>query len=881
MRSNFLSGSGSKSRHFSDILEAIWTADDGLPPPEDKERSLSFSYTAEFSDIGYARPALSTFAVRIVREELKRERNSAVKTSSGLHTLVKSGHGATETTWEHLTASTIAGASRILRAHQPLTWNFIEDLSTPKSRGSNVIVQYRYRPPAIATAHVLSFINFTHNSHAKLLPLLLGIFFFSCRANRELFALGSRVGLITSYTGTILALRRMAAYAAKHIKELGTSPVSALALLIDNTQSYARARSMRMGTTDRMIVGTAATAYELEDCDLQALDLDDKLARIAENKRKDFTVEKLVRMTDMDLIQKACSMQWLQILIRYIPELSSRYKDEAAQEYDKIVAPHRPRKIRKTKTHPLAPNGRNESVTSELLLGLKHFLSQLGHTEDDQLRRLIPVGGDGLTYERLVQLKKYMQLHPEAAQRMDHIEPFLQLWHTAWTDVSRIFESHWDSDLSDDPSSLGHSATKIGRKAPSNLKKVDYYPAIDTAYLVLDVRVLDCWRLHFGTEDLFLYFTKLEEQDKIPSFESLLSAASTLWGRYASPRSFIKVFRGGSNETSHGNIPHGSPWQSPQMPTADHISEPRGESSKPKRQAKKKEWEADADRPHPQGDTACGRSMRFLWDASISREMAMATAAGAIGIVYECVKLLLLSFAGSTHTKYAVYLLEMICNHEDESSTALQQLMLNNWLVNPSGESGRWMEGDLYQEHLNGLLEQHNSKNHDFDSKHMQETVGRNIAHFYDLQREMREGAQLKPRGWKHTNPHTRPEVRTLLDIYKTTELHTFRPGRSYERHGREVNDLERGMRMLRETKIPAWIHDTFRGRDIAEGKLTFSVEPSQRQDIVDDLEALEDEYIPQTAGRLIVRDGELFVEIDDSGLEEEVVEEIDGEVDT
>jgi len=46
-----------------------------------------------------------------------------------------------------------------------------------------------------------------------------------------------------------------------------------------------------------------------------------------------------------------------------------------------------------------------------------------------------------------------------------------------------------------DPSSLGHSAAKIiGRKKPTNLKKVDYHQHSQLAYLILDVRILDCWR---------------------------------------------------------------------------------------------------------------------------------------------------------------------------------------------------------------------------------------------------------------------------------------------------------------------------------------------------------------------------------------------------
>ena len=60
---------------------------------------------------------------------------------------------------------------------------------------------------------------------------------------------------------------------------------------------------------------------------------------------------------------------------------------------------------------------------------------------------------------------------------------------SVWSDIGT-----WGESLSTDPSTLGHSAAKIGRSQPANLKKVDYYPHSELAYLILDIRMLDCWR---------------------------------------------------------------------------------------------------------------------------------------------------------------------------------------------------------------------------------------------------------------------------------------------------------------------------------------------------------------------------------------------------
>jgi len=99
-----------------------------------------------------------------------------------------------------------------------------------------------------------------------------------------------------------------------------------------------------------------------------------------------------------------------------------------------------------------------------------------------------------MTYEKILQLKKYLQFHEDDLLSLNLLEPVLALWHTMWTDLSRIFETHWGESLSTDPSTLSYSAAKIGRPQPANLKKVDYYPHSELAYLILDIRMLDCWR---------------------------------------------------------------------------------------------------------------------------------------------------------------------------------------------------------------------------------------------------------------------------------------------------------------------------------------------------------------------------------------------------
>lgn len=76
--------------------------------------------------------------------------------------------------------------------------------------------------------------------------------------------------------------------------------------------------------------------------------------------------------------------------------------------------------------------------------------------------------------------------------------------------------------------------------------------------------------------------------------------------------------------------------------------------------------------------------------------------------------------AGSTHTKYMNYLLEMVCDLELESSAELRHAFLANWIVNPSGKPNGWVAGDKFQEQLQDKMYEHiGRKDRGFDEDYL------------------------------------------------------------------------------------------------------------------------------------------------------------------
>ncbi|KAM6490538.1 hypothetical protein JOM56_013881 [Amanita muscaria] len=164
--------------------------------------------------------------------------------------------------------------------------------------------------------------------------------------------------------------------------------------------------------------------------------------------------------------------------------------------------------------------------------------------------------------------------------------------------------------------------TKIFSSTKYQQKLEDVFKAVDDVNWVLG----EFLRLHFGCH--------------LPEIETLEEAARKLHHAYSSTRGVYHALHEMTETTTWcQTVPLGTPWVPP----------PTFESS-----------EGDAN------------SIMFVRDAMISREMSYAIAEGEAGRVYEVRKVMLFTFAGSSHSKYTTYLLKTICNLEMESGPALR-----------------------------------------------------------------------------------------------------------------------------------------------------------------------------------------------------------------
>ncbi|OSC96922.1 hypothetical protein PYCCODRAFT_1335561, partial [Trametes coccinea BRFM310] len=789
-------------RHtVADIL-SMWLQDQaGRPKRGSAESGQMYSLDRPWEDLRHARVVLTSMAAQLCKKKLLTEQRSVVRGSQGLHGSAPGIRGHRQIGWGDIGQNTVADVEKILQEHQKLTWEFVLALASPASRKNDagVVVERKSRPPSLVATEVLSTLNFSRTKFARLLPAARSIMYFACGVPRTLYDYSSRVGHTLSWSATYQLLARLAAQDRAEVVDLAWSRDRWPIIRMDNVQQYHKQREKRLGRENTMKVGVAATVAEALEFVVEAADLDDRQERVAQNLRKDLTVEKLTMLVDWEFSELCFVLQWLQTLVNYVPALAC-YKTQVAQLWSAEGTKMRAPAARPVKTpiHPLGTVAKNESISTDLRDTLVDFLAQMGQTEDRFSRRLIPVGGDGLTFEKLVQIKNQLQFQDSEFRRFDIIFPFLETWHTEWTYLSTIFEVHWGRRFTDDPSALGHSAAKIDQKEPSNLKKVDYYPGLYVAYLVLDARILDCWRVYYNVGDLFAHFEGLSARGELPELAELRSIAETLHSRYSCQRAWTDAMEGGDCAKLAG-WSVGSSWKARDQ----DANRPVGRGGT-----------VAAEDTTFGGDRTLAQSILFMMDTMLSRDAADAVAMGDVGRLWNNMKIMMFKFEGSSHSKYGTYLLEQLCSLELESSDVLRSTFLKNWLVNPSGEPGKTLEGDLFEEHVNLILEESiTRKDAEWDNTFLREVISPNACHFIELKNLWGIGVGLSKRRGHHPEPHSRPEIRRLLETYNEEELHLFRKGRSYPDSPLAVNTFSEGIKNLEKKKLRRFISESCRAR--------------------------------------------------------------------
>jgi hypothetical protein len=166
-----------------------------------------------------------------------------------------------------------------------------------------------------------------------------------------------------------------------------------------------------------MNFGIAATYYEIDSTGLNLSVFNPSIQENQDlNLQKTLTTKKFQDLLDHEHIEQVCVLQWINGLVQHIPELSH------LQTQVSFIYKHHVSKLKledkPTKLHPLASSGQNETIMTEFKMALEDLFKQTDQTMESFKARIFPVGGDGLTYEKMIQLQEYLQLHSNDMEAM-------------------------------------------------------------------------------------------------------------------------------------------------------------------------------------------------------------------------------------------------------------------------------------------------------------------------------------------------------------------------------------------------------------------------------------------------------------------------------
>ncbi|TCD59750.1 hypothetical protein EIP91_011580, partial [Steccherinum ochraceum] len=178
------------------------------------------------------------------------------------------------------------------------------------------------------------------------------------------------------------------------------------------------------------------------------------------------------------------------------------------------------------------------------------------------------------------------------------------------------------------------------------------------------------------------------------------------------------------------------------------------------------------------GDMVFENAVLFMRHALMFREFTDSIKDGDSGRIYTVIKWLALAYRGCNRFRYAHEALHLLHNLTHVWPDKFRDIIMNNWLVNPTGKPFAWVPADLVQEHMN------------FWIKRIYKAYGSNaswewlakVSPCIDILRKLAThlNHELGGRqGSKHHSPELWNDITVLKNSLQQHNVYTLQPGRA------------------------------------------------------------------------------------------------------
>ncbi|KAJ6556692.1 hypothetical protein B0H10DRAFT_1930861 [Mycena sp. CBHHK59/15] len=446
-------------------------------------------------------------------------------------------------------------------------------------------------------------------------------------------------------------------------------------VVYDNINMMVRVAEQILGRKNAQENGTCATLIPLHDAkpdDLLTSTLDTSILNAPP-----------LRIDNLLFTEEEAEFH-KQNMVHTILRIIVRHGGEGLKKWQKDLDAMQPRSsetisVHKSAIHPLPSMEIDEnSITGNInVIGAINESLGLNVDDPEYIKYVKIIAGDQLTIACQRSILSVRLGHESGPHAWRHIVLMPGLFHAKIADCHGLLETHFGKPNAGtrSPGSLGFHNTVLDRLPITLTSLPPFRTCRDLIMVSLYARVLHCLLLVSGKDSLDDYASSVN------SWTTIVSHAKAIFQTYANADRVQELLE-------------------------ERIPDERQRDADAK--AANKGKKPDSALPHiKKGDTIVPNGMvfenaiLFLRNALLTREFTDAVKAGDSGRVVNILQLWVFSYRGSGRTKYAHEMLHLLHNLICVWTKELRHVILQNWLLNPTGKPNSFVEIDLVQEHLN------------------------------------------------------------------------------------------------------------------------------------------------------------------------------------
>ncbi|EIM86401.1 uncharacterized protein STEHIDRAFT_57738, partial [Stereum hirsutum FP-91666 SS1] len=351
--------------------------------------------------------------------------------------------------------------------------------------------------------------------------------------------------------------------------------------------------------------------------------------------------------------------------------------------------------------------------------------------------------GDQLTIARQRSIVNIRLGHEDGADSWQHVALMPGLFHVKLADCNAFMEMHFGKPnaAQRSPGGLAFHNSVLDRTPILLTSLPSFRTCRDLIMTSLYARVLHCLLLVSGKASLEEYVATVD------SFKTLTEHATQIYKTYTNT-DFVQELR--------------------EMRAPEEYRREAGHV--------------------PKGDMVLENAYLFMRDGLLTRLFADSIKSGDSGRVIMVLKLWTYSFRGNNRSKYAHEMLHLIHNLINVWPAKFRDIIIKNWLLNPTGKDNAFVEVDLVQEHLNfwiKVIYKADGDSHSWDWLAM-------VAPTVDVLRRLATSIHEEigsRQGSKHSSPEISKDIKRLMMSIDDLDVYRYKEGRVLDADEKPVAD--------------------------------------------------------------------------------------------